>query len=79
MRLLALLGVAAGAVAVGLLVVVPSTPDAELSQGVRLIVNAVAVAMLGVSLTAFACGAISGTASPPSSRPPRPSPRATTR
>jgi diguanylate cyclase (GGDEF)-like protein len=54
MRLLALLGVAAGAVAVGLLVVVPSTPDAEVSQGVRLIVNAVAAAMLGVSLAAFA-------------------------
>ena len=54
MRLLALLGMAAGAVAVGLLVVVPSTPDAELSQGVRLVANAIAAAMLGVSLTAFA-------------------------
>jgi diguanylate cyclase (GGDEF)-like protein len=54
MRLLALLGAAAGTVAVGLLVVVPSTPDAELSQGVRLVVNAIAAAMLGVSLTAFA-------------------------
>jgi diguanylate cyclase (GGDEF)-like protein len=54
MRLLALLGVAAGAVAVGLLVVVPSTPDAALNQGVRLVVNAIAAAMLGVSLTAFA-------------------------
>lgn len=54
MRLLALLGVAAGAVAVGLLVVVPSAPDAELSQGLRLVINAIAAAMLGVSLTAFA-------------------------
>jgi diguanylate cyclase (GGDEF)-like protein len=54
MRLLALLGVAAGVIAVGLLVVVPSTPDAELNQGMLLVVNAVAAAMLGVSLTAFA-------------------------
>jgi diguanylate cyclase (GGDEF)-like protein len=54
MRLLALLGMAAGAIAVGLLVVVPSTPNAEISQGVLLVVNAVAAAMLGVSLTAFA-------------------------
>ena len=54
MRLLALLGVGAGAVAVGLMVVVPSTADAEFNGGVRLIVSAVVTAMIGVSLTAFA-------------------------
>ena len=54
MRLLALLGVGAGAVAVGLMVVAPSAADAELNGGVRLIVSAVATAMIGVSLTAFA-------------------------
>ena len=53
MRLLALLGVG-GAVAVGLMVVVPSAADAEFNGGVRLIVSAVATAMIGVSLTAFA-------------------------
>ena len=54
MRLLAVLGVAAGAVAIGLLFVVPSTGPADLPEGLRLVANAVAIAMLGVSLTAFA-------------------------
>jgi diguanylate cyclase (GGDEF)-like protein len=54
MRLVALFGIAAGAVAVGMLVVVPSTAAAGIDEGVRLVASAVATAMLGVSLAAFA-------------------------
>jgi diguanylate cyclase (GGDEF)-like protein len=52
MRLLALLGVAAPAVALGLLFVVPATSAAELDEGPRAVIQAVAAAMLSVSLAA---------------------------
>ena len=51
MRLLALLGVAAPAVALGLLFVVPPTATADI-EGVRALIQAVAAAMMGVSLAA---------------------------
>jgi diguanylate cyclase (GGDEF)-like protein len=51
MRLLALLGVAAPAAALGLLLVVPATATADV-EGVRTVIQAVAAAMLSVSLAA---------------------------
>jgi diguanylate cyclase (GGDEF)-like protein len=51
MRLLALLGVVAPAAALGLLFVVPATATADI-EGVRSVIQAVAAAMMGVSLAA---------------------------
>ena len=47
---MALLGVVAPAAALGLLFVVPATSAAELDEGVRTVIQAVAAAMIGVSL-----------------------------
>jgi len=51
MRLVALLGLATPVVALGLLFVVPATGLTEFDEAVRSVVNAIAAAMVGISLT----------------------------